>query len=183
MLSQKKWGITINVLGVFHDVISRSSGLKVPQGCYYLVDARYCNSDEFLAPYRGHKYHLNEWEGRRPEIAKEYFNMKHSRARNVIERCFGLLNGRWKILASPSFFPMQTQVRIIIACCLLHNLICKFMSHDPQECIPDEDDDSDRGTETEYMRIIGPTDQWTAFRNNLAQQMFNNWENEVFDIE
>ncbi|KAG6516387.1 hypothetical protein ZIOFF_026846 [Zingiber officinale] len=50
------------------------------------------------------------------------------------------------------------------------------MSHDPQECILDEDeqsedDDSDRGTETEYIRTIAPTDQWTAFRNNLAQQM------------
>ncbi|KAG6512626.1 hypothetical protein ZIOFF_030751 [Zingiber officinale] len=102
--------------------------------------------------------------------------MKHSRARNVIERCFGLLKGHWKIIASPSFFPMQIQVRIIIACCLLHNLIHKFMSHDPQECIPDEDeqsedDDSDRGTETEYIRTIAPTGQWTAFRNNLAQQM------------
>ncbi|XP_074592484.1 uncharacterized protein LOC141848355 [Curcuma longa] len=125
---------------VLRDAISRPSGLKVPQGCYYLVDAGYCNSNGFLAPYRGHRYHLNEWEGRHPETAEEFFNMKHSRARNVIERCFGLLKGRWKILASPSFFPMQTQVRIIIACCLLHNLIRKFMSHDPLECILDEDE-------------------------------------------
>ncbi|KAG6502172.1 hypothetical protein ZIOFF_042061 [Zingiber officinale] len=112
-------------------------------GCYYLVDTGYCNLDGFLAPYRGHRYHLNEWEGRRSETAEEYFNMKHSRTRNVIERCFGLLKGR---------------------------------CHDPQECILDEDeqseeDDSDRGTETEYICIIAPTDQWTAFRNNLAQQM------------
>ncbi|KAG6526690.1 hypothetical protein ZIOFF_016691 [Zingiber officinale] len=39
---------------VLRDAISRPTGLKVPQGCYYLVDAGYCNSSGFLAPYRGH---------------------------------------------------------------------------------------------------------------------------------
>ncbi|KAH6756612.1 hypothetical protein C2S53_001793 [Perilla frutescens var. hirtella] len=97
---------------VLRDAINRPNGLKIPQGSYYLVDAGYCNSEGFLAPYRGHRYHLNEFNGHRPEKAEEYFNMKHSRARNVIERCFGLLKGRWKILASPSFFPIKTQLSI-----------------------------------------------------------------------
>ncbi|KAG6519981.1 hypothetical protein ZIOFF_017010 [Zingiber officinale] len=44
---------------VLRDAISRSTGLKVPQGCYYLVDAGYCNSSGFLAPYRGHKILFN----------------------------------------------------------------------------------------------------------------------------
>ncbi|KAH6826541.1 hypothetical protein C2S53_017312 [Perilla frutescens var. hirtella] len=47
---------------VLRDAINRPNGLKVPQGCYYLVDAGYCNSEGFLAPYRGHRYHLNEME-------------------------------------------------------------------------------------------------------------------------
>ncbi|KAG6493116.1 hypothetical protein ZIOFF_048093 [Zingiber officinale] len=64
---------------VLHDAISRPTRLKVPQGCYYLVDAGYCNSSGFLAPYRGHRYHLNELDGHRPETLEEYFNMKHSR--------------------------------------------------------------------------------------------------------
>ncbi|XP_042453279.1 protein ALP1-like [Zingiber officinale] len=205
----RKGGIATNVLGVcspnmqfiyvlpgwegsahdgrvLRDAISRPTGLKVPQGCYYLVDAGYCNSSGFLAPYRGHRYHLNEFDGHRPETPEEYFNMKHSRARNVIERCFGLLKGRWKILASPSFFPIQTQVRIIISCCLLHNLIRKFMSTDPQESIEDdeesEDEESDDDDEVEYIRTIAPTDQWNAFRNNMAIEMFNNWRNGVFNM-
>lgn len=53
--------------------------------------------------------------------------MKHSRARNVIERTFGVLKGRWAILKSPSFFSTRTQGRIVIACGLLHNLIRKYM--------------------------------------------------------
>ncbi|KAL3507240.1 hypothetical protein ACH5RR_032622 [Cinchona calisaya] len=65
---------------VLRDAISRPNGLKVPQ------DAGYCNSQGFLAPYRGQRYHLNQIQGRRPESAEEYFNMKHAKARNVIER-------------------------------------------------------------------------------------------------
>ncbi|KAG6534859.1 hypothetical protein ZIOFF_008765 [Zingiber officinale] len=126
---------------MLRDDMIRSNGLKVPQGCYYLVDSGYCNADGFLAPFRGQRYHLNEFHGHRPHTAEEYFNMKHSKARNMIERCFGLLKGRWKILASPSFFPIETQVRIILACCLLHNLIRKYMSFDPQELEPFEEDD------------------------------------------
>nr|XP_043616035.1 protein ALP1-like [Erigeron canadensis] len=95
---------------VLRDAISRNQGLRVPLGCYYLVDFGYCNANGFLAPYRGQRYHLKEFDGHQPKTPQEYFNMKHSKARNVIERCFGLLKGRWKILASPSFFSIQTQV-------------------------------------------------------------------------
>ncbi|MFQ6660788.1 hypothetical protein Gotur_029173 [Gossypium turneri] len=36
---------------VLRDVIS----------CYYLIDAGYTNCEGFLAPFRGQRYHLNEW--------------------------------------------------------------------------------------------------------------------------
>ncbi|CAI9115756.1 OLC1v1016748C1 [Oldenlandia corymbosa var. corymbosa] len=106
---------------VLRDSIGRPDGLRVTRGCYYLVDSGYCNAEGFLSPFRGQRYHLNEFQGHRPRTAQEYFNMKHSKARNVIERCFGLLKGRRKILASPSFFPIETQVCILLASCLLHN--------------------------------------------------------------
>ncbi|KAL5569163.1 hypothetical protein UlMin_025738 [Ulmus minor] len=75
-----------------------------------------------------------KWGQRIPSNREEYFNMKHSCARNVIERCFGLLKVRWAILRSPSFYPLKTQCRIITACCLLHNLIRREMDVDPVEC-------------------------------------------------
>ena len=59
--------------------------------------------------------------------------MCHARARNIIERAFGRLKGRWAILRSPSYFPIKTQCRIIMACALLHNLILQKMSRDPME--------------------------------------------------
>ncbi|XP_008779183.2 uncharacterized protein LOC103698914 [Phoenix dactylifera] len=72
---------------VLRDAILRRNGLKVPQGYYYLCDAGYANAEGFLAPYRGQRYHLNEWrQSQQPTNAHEFFNMKHSRAKNVIER-------------------------------------------------------------------------------------------------
>ncbi|XP_031099369.1 protein ALP1-like [Ipomoea triloba] len=83
---------------VLRDAISRAHALKVPHGCYYLVDAGYTNCEGFLAPFRGQRYHLNEWrQGYQPTSSQEFFNMKHATARNVIERCFGLLKMRWGI--------------------------------------------------------------------------------------
>ncbi|XP_061363236.1 protein ALP1-like [Gastrolobium bilobum] len=84
---------------VLRDAISRPNGLRVPKGYYYLCDAGYMNGEGFLTPYRGQRYHLSEWRhGAHPRTAQEFFNMKHSSARNVIERCFGMLKGRWAIV-------------------------------------------------------------------------------------
>ncbi|GJZ05792.1 ALP1-like protein, partial [Tanacetum coccineum] len=166
---------------VLRDAISRPDGLKIPQGCYYLVDAEYCNAPGFLTPFRGQRYHLNEFHGHRPQSVAEYFNMKHSKARNarnVIERCFGLLKGRWKILASPFFFPITTQVHIILACCLLHNLIRRYMRVDPQELEQDEEDEiehEEQLVEEACLSHIILTDEWYNFRDGLAHQMFNTW--------
>ncbi|XP_061351124.1 protein ALP1-like [Gastrolobium bilobum] len=117
---------------VLRDAISRPNGLRVPKGYYYLCDAGYMNGEGFLTPYRGQRYHLSEWRhGAHPRTPQEFFNMKHSSARNVIERCFGMLKGRWAIVRSKSFYPVKTQCRIIIACCLLHNHIRREMAVDP----------------------------------------------------
>ena len=139
------------------------------------MDAGYTNVEGFLAQYRGTRYHLSKWRyGCAPRNKEEFFNMKHSSARNVIERCFGLLTMRWAILRSPLFYPIKTQCRIITACCLLHNLIKREMSVDPMEHelvdLPNnevEDNDS--------ISSIEASDQWTSWRNDLATTMYNNW--------
>ncbi|KAL0551155.1 hypothetical protein IC582_010237 [Cucumis melo] len=99
-------------------------------GYYYLVDVGYPNVEGFLTPYRGKRYHLQEWPGAEnaPSNSKEFFNMKHSSARNVIERAFGILKGRWAILRENSYYPVEVQCRTILACCLLYNLINREMT-------------------------------------------------------
>ncbi|KAL0439170.1 UNVERIFIED_CONTAM: hypothetical protein Slati_2400000 [Sesamum latifolium] len=83
---------------VLRDAIHHPNGLRVLSGSYYLCDNRYTNSEGFLIPYRGVHYHLREWDrgGGGPKNHEELFNLKHSSARNVIERAFGLLKIRWE---------------------------------------------------------------------------------------
>ncbi|XP_057450768.1 protein ALP1-like isoform X1 [Lotus japonicus] len=163
---------------VLRDAINRRNGLKVPTGNYYLVDAGYTNGEGFLAPYRGSRYHLSEWRHRRaPTTPKELFNKRHAQARNVIERTFGLLKMRWAILRSPSYYPVKTHNRIIIACCLLHNLIRREMSIDPLESelenmpINEEVDEQPH----DNIETIEASAAWTAWRDALANEMYNDW--------
>ena len=102
--------------------------------------------------------------------------MKHAKARNVIERCFGLLKARWGILRSPSFYPIKTQCRIITACCLLHNLIRREMSRDPLEHEINEIEETENMIEGDMVGTIGASDEWTTWRNDLAFQMYNEWQ-------
>ncbi|PPD92607.1 hypothetical protein GOBAR_DD10466 [Gossypium barbadense] len=65
---------------VLRDVISRRHGLKVPHGCYYLVDARYTNCERFLVTFRGQRYHLNEWhQGYQPSVPQSNASSEASR--------------------------------------------------------------------------------------------------------
>lgn len=148
-------------------------------GHYYLVDAGYTNGEGFLAPFRGQCYHLSTWRnGRYPTTPEEFFNVKHSQARNVVERCFGMLKARWAILRSHSFFPIRTQCRIITACCLLHNHIKREMPNDPleQEIEANQNAAPPNDMGEEFIDVVEPTDQWSEWRTALATQMFNDWQ-------
>nr|XP_011463536.1 PREDICTED: putative nuclease HARBI1 [Fragaria vesca subsp. vesca] len=158
---------------VLRDAMSRTNGLRVPQGYYYLVDAGYTNGNGFLAPYRGQQYHLNEWrEGHRPTTSAKFFNMKHFAARNVIERCFGLLKLRWAILRSPAFYPIKTQCKIILACCLLHNHVRNEMPIDLLEALLVQNVEE---IEADPITVVEASPQWSNRRDTLATEMFNEW--------
>ncbi|XP_071933898.1 uncharacterized protein [Coffea arabica] len=100
-------------------------------GKYYLVDSAYRNIPGFLAPYRGTP--RQPAQGRRGfSSLKQLFNTRHSSLRNVIERCFVVLNRRFAILRGPvPNFYMSTQINVVIACCTLHNFI--------RDELPDDD--------------------------------------------
>ncbi|KAK4278788.1 hypothetical protein QN277_016587 [Acacia crassicarpa] len=158
---------------VLRDATTRPHGLRVPLGNYYLVDAGYSNCQGFLAPYRGQRYHLNDWrQGHQPQTAHECFNMRHSAARNVIERCFGILKLRWAILRSPSFYPVRLQNRYIVACCLLHNLIRREGVQDPLDEQLESFDIEPATDENMPIVPLETTDVWTNYREQIANEMF-----------
>ncbi|KAL8556712.1 hypothetical protein ACS0TY_004245 [Phlomoides rotata] len=51
---------------------------------------------------------------RRPQTYQEYFNMKQTCVRNVIEQTFGLLKMCWGILRSPLWYSVKTHNQIIM---------------------------------------------------------------------
>ena len=85
------------------------------------------NTSRLIAPYRGVRYYLNEYSVHLPENAKELFNLRHALLCNAIERAFDVLRKRFPIIASttePSYC-VNTQNKIILSCCILHNyLMC-----------------------------------------------------------
>ena len=67
---------------------------------------------------------MNEWGNNPVQNEKELFNLRHSSLHVTVERAFGSLKRRFKILddATP-FFPYPTQVDIVVACCIIHNWV------------------------------------------------------------
>jgi hypothetical protein len=111
--------------GTVHRDAHYNKGFITPPGKYWLGDAGYSNSDTILVPYRQTRYHLKEQRlaGEKPKNAKELFNLRHSSLRNVIERIFGVVKRKYRILTTPSEYSIDTQSRIVLACCTLHNWV------------------------------------------------------------
>ncbi|KAL8489863.1 hypothetical protein ACS0TY_025665 [Phlomoides rotata] len=165
---------------VLHDAVNRANELKVPRGNYYLCDNGYPNCEGFLTPYKGVRYHLNEWTARQPQNFQEYFNMKHTRARNVIEHAFGLLKMRWGIICGPSWYDIQTTNQIIMTCCLIHNYIRREMDVDPLESSLDDymatlASDGDMTGNADIVDTLDSTSEWTVWRDTRALNMYNDW--------
>ena len=58
-----------------------------------------------------------------PENHQELFNLRHSSLHNAIERIFGILKNRFKMLTQQLEFPFPVQVKLVKALCCLHNII------------------------------------------------------------
>jgi len=193
------WEGTAHDALVLRDALTREGGLRVPQGntrtyvlsinlfikingslrCnltmhhmlgkYYLVDAGYGAKPGFLPPFRGVRYHLNEW-GRNPvQNEKELFNRRHCSLRIIVEQAFGALKRRFKVLddASP-FFPYETQVDIVVACCIIHNWVIEDGS-DEFNIPSDNDEDTQHTT---YAGTASENAIMLAFREGMAAQMW-----------
>jgi hypothetical protein len=85
---------------------------------FYLADAGYTLKPGFLPPYRAVRYHMFEFEGSP--------NLRHSSLRTTVERAFDALKGRFRIMVSKPSHPYPSHVKIVLACCILHNWILGF---------------------------------------------------------
>ncbi|KAG5517408.1 hypothetical protein RHGRI_037968 [Rhododendron griersonianum] len=92
---------------------------------YYLVDSGYSNTEGFIAPFEGIRHHIHDYRGANllPRNAKELFNHRHSCLRNAIQKSFEVLRRRFPILKVAPQYAFHIQRDIVIAACVLHNLI------------------------------------------------------------
>jgi len=95
------------------------------EGRMWLADAGYGLKPGFLTPYCTVRYHLREQAlaRQRPQTKEELFNLHHAQLRNVIERIFGVVKERFRILSTPMEFDFKTQTHIVLALYALHNFI------------------------------------------------------------
>ncbi|XP_042025781.1 uncharacterized protein LOC121772656 [Salvia splendens] len=186
-----KDGRVMLVIGEYYGMQSAGlSGLKYPKvkqsdicfskvDCYYLCDNAYADSEGFITPYKGVRYNLKEWGHgtQAPQTAEELFNLKHSKAQNIIERSFAVLKMRWGILRSPSFYPIEVQTGLIIVCFLLHTFIRTHMEVDQyEELVGAQHED---GYESDHddpvvptITKVEPTPMWTKKRDDLTAAMW-----------
>jgi hypothetical protein len=123
------------------------------------------------------RYHLKEWalDNRRPQNAKELFNLRHASARNVIERVFGILKKRFPILTLMSSYSMEKQVMIVKSCFMVSNFIKLNQDEDD---IFDAWDDNDQynvnNEEEENVNVnAGGASAW---RDSIANEMWEQYQ-------
>jgi hypothetical protein len=54
----------------------------------------------------------------------------------IVERAFGALKNRFKIMYNKPFHPYKTQVQLVLVCCILHNWVLR---HGEDEHFPPEE--------------------------------------------
>ncbi|GAV57725.1 DDE_4 domain-containing protein, partial [Cephalotus follicularis] len=92
---------------------------------YYLCDAAYTNTREFMAAYRNIRYWLENFCRMRTMTKEEKFNHACAKFRNVIECAYGVLKARFSILDKITPYPFCVQKDVVIVCFLVNNFIRK----------------------------------------------------------
>jgi hypothetical protein len=75
-----------------------------------------------------------------PRGKKKLFNFAHSSLRNIIERSFGVLKMKWRILLNLPSYPMTKQSLITMACMAIHNFIRESALADEEFDMCDRDE-------------------------------------------
>jgi hypothetical protein len=115
-----------------------------------------------------------------PRDKEELFNLRHSQARNVIERIFGVVKRRFQVLISSPEYPIKTQVRLVPALAALHNFVSIYDPVDEFDDITDIStpklgvDNADDQTQHIYEN-----EEASHFRDRIAGQMWLDYQREL----
>lgn len=101
------------------------------------------------------------------------FNNLHSKARNVVECAFGQMKTRWKSIFNKDLeLRIDNCVRVIVACCILHNICIDENDIMEAEAIfeIEEARNAEEWQDVEYQPIRD-TGEGIAYRQQLVQRM------------
>ena len=165
---------------VLDAALTRPNKLQVPQGKYYIVDSKYQNLPGFIAPYRGG---VSEPKG--------VFNERHKVLHRAADRALGALKERFPILLSAPPYPLQTQVKLVIAACALHNYVrlekpddFVFRMFEEDTLLAETTEEEDRGmalgeeeNEGHEHGLFGPeeVEDSLRLRDEIASNLWNHY--------
>ena len=66
---------------------------------------------------------MRPFPGKTEDEEERIYNYRHSRARRVIENCFGILSARFRILQKPIRASVENAEKYVLACLALHNYL------------------------------------------------------------
>jgi hypothetical protein len=165
-------GNNLNLAATYFSIVFNVPNSWNFVGKFYLVDAGYAVRLGFLPPYRRTRYHLKEYgAGNHPENYKELFNLRHSSLRITFERAFATYKNRWKFVYNKPFHPYKTQVKVVIACAILHNWILQFGE---DEYFPPEETWEPEPNNEDHHDIAYDNASWKAKKNEFAEVMWAN---------
>ena len=112
-----------------------------------------------------------------PKNHQELFNLWHSQLRNVIERIFGVLKKRFKVLVIAQEYDLQTQAQIVSALTVVHNFIRIYDPEDLPEDLEtaDEDQDAEPCGRLQNHITVEERGRAAARRDAIAKDMWTDY--------
>jgi hypothetical protein len=98
----------------------------------------------------------------------------------VIERAFGVLKEKWRILKHLQSYPMEKQAKIILACMVLHKFIRDNHENDDLFDMCDEDEDyvpSHEDATSSHSQLYGQEkSDMNAVRDSIADGLMTMYQ-------
>lgn len=113
-------------------------------------------------------YMMKDYPGRGLSKEKDFFNKTLNSARVKVEMAFGRLKGRWRLLLKRSDIDYVFMPQVIVACCVLHNMIENRKEVFPPHWILTAEDFEDIQPETQVHETRFVSYAGSAIRDALC---------------